>query len=154
MEQPPRKQGPQSHFGRAERTDLQQDRKPLHTEGGAAEQTAPRPGAGGKVAAGADFQQHGAHGAHGRREHSAHPRRQHPEEEHKTTEFQIGHGRIREKVGQLWRRGFGRRSCARGRLLCPRKPIQQRSRKIPGTPLRQKQQDAKLCTVEQRLPDR
>lgn len=38
VEQPPHKQGPQGHFGRAERTDLQQDRKPLHTEGGAAAQ--------------------------------------------------------------------------------------------------------------------
>lgn len=154
VEQPPRKQGPQSHFGRAERTDLQQDRKPLHTEGGAAEQTAPRPGAGGKVAAGADFQQHGAYGAHGGREHSAHPRRQHPEEEHEAAELQIRHGRMREKVGQLRRRDFGRRGGVRGRLPCPRKPVQQRSRKIPGTQLRQKQQDAKLCAVEQRLPDR
>lgn len=41
-----------------------------------------------------------------------------------------------------------------GPAALPRKPVQQRSRKIPGTQLRQKQQDAKLCAVEQRLPDR
>ena len=148
---------PEGHFGRADRPHLHQDRKPLYTQCRTAECAGPIARAGSKIAPGTDFQKHRAGRAHGRRKQRSRSGSQHPEEEHKAAEFQVGQRGLRQNAIQAQLRHFLLFRARRSPFfvsVCPAQSGKQSRTEVIGRDLCQKQQNAHLCAAQQGLSHR
>ena len=153
MHRPRCQQRPQRDLGRADGAHLQKHRHPLHTERRTAQRAGPQPGAGGLIAAGTHFQQHGGQRRPRLWQQCPAPCRQQPEVQHKAAELQVGHCRLRDHRVQCGQRnGFPLRGWSLpGPAL---HPAQHRRREVSRQQLGRKQPHPHRAAAQHLLPYR
>lgn len=134
---------------------MQQHRSALHAECGAAQPACPQTGAGGVVAAGAYFQQHGRKGCKRRGQQQPAACRQQAKIQHKAAQFQVGHRCLRKDSVERRRRFSLRSSGRRGqRLRYAANTAEQRRRQPACQYLCGKQTHPRRTAAQQLLPNR
>ena len=154
VQQPGGQQRPEGNFRRADGAHLQKHRHPLHTERRTAQRAGPQPGAGGLIAAGTHFQQHGGQRRPRLWQQCPAPCRQQPEVQHKAAELEVGHGRLRDDgIQRLDRAGRFQGRCAPA-CAAALHTAEQCRREIPRQQLRSKKPHPQRPAAQHLLPHR